>query len=109
MAAVVGHGEQRAALTHQRLGQMRHANERPAGNLHGRQKTLARRIDHAPLQRVLGRERDGVHDEIELAPVARDALENRLHLSGHSHVERHHDRRFELARERLDVIFSPYR
>ena len=36
LRAVVGHGEQRAAVGHQRLGQLRHADERPAGDLHGR-------------------------------------------------------------------------
>ena len=68
------------------------------------EKAVARHVDDAPLQRVLRRKGDGVHDEIELAPVLGDALEHRLHLAGRVHVERHDDRRFELARERLDVF-----
>src|SRR6478735_3608701 len=33
LAAIIGHREERAALAHQRLSEMRHANERPAGHL----------------------------------------------------------------------------
>ena len=104
LAAVIGHREQRAALAHQRLGQMRHADEGPARHVHGGEKTLPRHVDDAPLQRLLGREGDRMHDEIELAPILGDALEHRLHLAGRAHVERHDDRRLELARERLDVF-----
>jgi hypothetical protein len=45
-----------------------------------------------------------VHGEIEPAPVLGDALEHRLHLAGRAHVERHHDRGFQLAGKRLDVF-----
>ena len=68
------------------------------------EKAVARHIDDAALQRVLGRKGDRVHDEIELAPVLADAFEHRLHLAGRVHVERHEDRRFELAGQRLDVF-----
>ena len=34
------------------------------------------------------------------------SLENRLHLAGCAHVERHQDRRFEFARQRFDVFLG---
>ena len=83
---------------------MRHANERPARHIHGGEKALARDVDDAPLQRVFRGKRDRVHGKVEPAPVLADALENRLHLAPFAHVERHHDRRLELASERLDVF-----
>src|SRR5262249_15159654 len=100
LAAVVGHREERAAFAHQRLRQMRHANEGPTGHLHGGEKTLPRDVDDAPLQRLFRRERDGMHDEIELAPILGDAFEHRFHLARRAHVERHQNRSFELAGER---------
>ena len=42
LAAVVAHGEERAAVLHQRLGEMRHADERPAGHVHGGEEAVAR-------------------------------------------------------------------
>ena len=45
-----------------------------------------------------------MHDEVELAPFLGDALEHCLHLAGHAHVERHEDRRLQLARQRLDIV-----
>ena len=94
----------RAALAHQWLRQMRHADERPAGHVHGGEEAVPRHVDDAALQRLLGREGDGVDDKIELAPVLGDTFEDRLHLAGRAHVERHHDRSFQLAGERLDVF-----
>ena len=67
-------------------------------------KPVPRHVDDAPLQRLLGREGDGMDDEIELAPLLGDALEHRLHLAGRVHVERHEDRRFQLLRQRLDIF-----
>ena len=89
---------------HQRLRQMRHANEGPAGDVHGGEEALPRHVDDPALQRLLGREGDGVNDEIEAAPFLGDALKNRLQLTRSAHIERHHDRRFELARQRLDIF-----
>ena len=59
-------------------------------------------VDHAPLQGLLRRKGDGVHDKIKLAPFLRDTFEHRLHLTGGADVERHEDRSFQFARERLD-------
>ena len=71
-----------------------------------REKTLARYVDDAPLQSFLRRERDGVDREIEMSPRLGDALENRLHLAGLAYIERHQNRGFEFARQRLDVFFG---
>ena len=45
-----------------------------------------------------------MHDEIQLAPFLGDAFEHRLHLAQRAHVERHQDRRLDLARKRLDIF-----
>ena len=66
-------------------------------------EALARHVDHAAAERVLGREGDRVDEEVELAPVLGDALEDRLELAVGHHVHRHEDRRLDLAGERLDV------
>ena len=44
--------------------------------------------------------------EVEFAPILGNALEHRLHLSGDSRIERHHDRRLEFARQRLDIFLG---
>ena len=56
------------------------------------------------MQRLLGGERDRVDDEIELAPFLGDAFKHGFHLTGRADVERHHDRGFELVRQRLDIF-----
>ena len=73
------------------------------------EKAVARNIDNSALQRILWREGDGVHDKIKVAPVVGDAFEHCLHLPGRANVKRHHDRRLQLARERLDVFLRPCR
>src|SRR5271163_3190992 len=106
LAAVIGHREQRAALAHQRLGEVRHADEGPARDVECGEKAITRYVDNTSLQGFFRRERDGMHHEIEMSPRLGDALENRLHLAGLAHIERQHDRRFEFARQRLDVFFG---
>src|ERR1043165_2943436 len=102
LAAVIGHGEQRAAFAHQRLRQVRHADEGPARDVHGGEKPFLRHVDDTAAERVLRREGDRVHDEIQFAPLLLDRLKHRLHLSRNAGIERQQDRRFELPRERLD-------
>ena len=70
------------------------------------EKAVPRHVDDASLQRLLRREGDRMDDEIELAPRLGDPFEHRLHLARHAHVERHDDRRFEFACERLDVFLG---
>jgi hypothetical protein len=65
--------------SHQRLGELCHADERPAGHIHGEQKTFLRAIHHAPCRSALGAKRDGVEADVELAPLLLDRLEHRLH------------------------------
>ena len=69
-------------------------------------KPLARHIDDTPLQRILRRKGDGVDDEIELAPLFGDAFEHCLHLARRVDVERHHNRCFKFARERLNIFLG---
>src|SRR5881392_3721796 len=81
LAAVIGYRKERPALAHQRLCQMRHADEGPAGHIHGGEKSLLRYVDYAALQRVLGRKRNGVNGKVQFSPFFRNAGEYRLHLT----------------------------
>ena len=83
---------------------MRHADERPARDVHRREKPFTLDIYDPSLQRLLRRERDRVDDEVEFPPFLSDAIEHGLHFAGRSDFERHQDGRFELARQRLDVF-----
>ena len=85
---------------------MCHADERPAGHLHCGEEAFSWRIDHASLQRILGRERDGVDQEIEAAPFGGNPLEDRFGLAGRDDIERHEDRRLEFLGERLDEFLG---
>ena len=61
-------------------------------------------INHAPVQRLLRRERDRVEQEIEPAPLLLDTLEHLFGLPFGVHIQRHEDRRLELLRQRFDVL-----
>jgi len=102
LAAVISHREQRSAVDHQRLGEMRHADEGPARHIERARETVAPDVDDPAAQRLLGREGDRVDEGVEPAPVLPDPLENGLHLAGLAHVQRHEDRCFELLRQRRD-------
>ena len=39
-------------------------------------------------------------EKIEFAPILANSLEDRLYLTRHADIQRHHDRRFELLSER---------
>src|SRR5437868_15457743 len=86
---------------------MRHPHERPAGNVHRLEETVALNVDHPSVQRLLRGERDRVKQKIESAPLLLDALERLFHLSFSSHVERHEDRRLKLLRQRFDMFLCP--
>src|SRR5258708_5848913 len=58
------------------------------------------------MQTILWRKSYRVHHEVQLAPLLRDAVENGFHLPRDADVQRHHDRRLERARQRLDVLFG---
>jgi hypothetical protein len=47
-AVIVGHREQRVAHAHQRLGEMRHADESPARHVHGGEEAVKKVIDLHP-------------------------------------------------------------
>src|SRR5579871_1037644 len=57
------------------------------------------------MQRLLWRKRDRMQQEIELAPLLLDALEDLLHLPFHCNVERQEYRSLQVFCERLDVLF----
>jgi hypothetical protein len=106
LAAVIRHGEHRAAVLHQWLGEMRHAEERPARHVHRGGEAFARHIDDAAAQRLLGREGDRVHQDVEPAPFLGDVLEHGLHLARLADVHRQEQLGVELVGERLDEPFG---
>src|SRR5436190_4111521 len=74
-----------------------------AGDVHGAREPLRRAVDEAALQVALRRPGDRMHDDVEPAPLPRDALEERLELAGLRYVQWRNDRRLELPGERLDI------
>ena len=73
-------------------------------------EAVARHIDDAAVQRVLRREGDRMDQEIQLAPFACSMRSNTASIwPGDADVERHEDRRLQLARQRLDEASSPCR
>src|SRR5712671_2193220 len=75
-------------------------------HVHGLEKAVVVDIDHAPVQGLLRRKRDGMKQEIELAPFLLDPLEDLLELSFGVDVKRHEDWSFEFLGERLDMLFG---
>ena len=65
--------------------------------------------DDAALQRFLRRKCDRMDDKIEMAPLLGDAFEERFQLARLTDIERHDDRRFQLARQAVRRTFSPFR
>ena len=74
-----------------------------ARDVHRLLESVGRTVDERPLQILLGRPRDRVNENVELAPFFGDFLEHRLEHARRCDVERHEDRRAELLRQWLDV------
>ena len=105
LAAVVGHREERAAFAHQRFGQVSHADEGPAGHLHGREEAVSRDIDDSALQRILWARRRWSVRRNPGCPIRSAMRSNTASIwPGRANIERHHDRCFKLARKRLDIF-----
>ena len=69
-----------------------------ARDVHRALEAFGGAVDQPALQVRLGRERDGVQQDVEPAPAGSQRVEKRW-LSGTLDVERQKDRRLELARE----------
>jgi len=80
----IGHREERAPFFIKGLGQRAMRIEGPATNVQGGEKPPLRDVDEGPCT-LLGREGDGVHDEIEIAPWWQ-CVEHGLHLAWGAHV-----------------------
>ena len=85
--------EERTSVLHQGLRQMRHADEGPARNIHGRQKSFplpwARKRRNAP--------------ENRFDPSPSNSLEDLLQLPGSLEIQRQEDRSADLAGQRFDI------
>src|SRR5882724_3731956 len=75
LGAVVGEGEQAAAVRHELDRPLRHRGEGVAGDVEREGEVLAAGIDVLALELVLVREGDGVDDEVHAAPAFGDGGE----------------------------------
>ena len=69
-------------------------------------KFFSRRLDVAAVELGLVGEGDGVHQEIELAPLAAELGEHRIDGGGVADVTGQHELRAELSRQRLDALLE---
>ena len=104
LGAVIGHGEERAAVLHQRLGEMRHADEGPDRDVHRHLEALraATSMTRPPRASLVEKAIEWTRKS-SLPQSCGDAVEDRLELAVGHHVHRHEDRRLDLAGQRLDV------
>src|SRR5262249_24262607 len=98
LAAVITHGEYAATILHERLGQLRHADEGPARHVHRALEAFLWHVDDASAECLLRREGNRMLEKIHASPTFGDALEHRLHLPVGAYVERHEDLGVELTR-----------
>ena len=103
LGAQVTHGHQAAAVRHQGFGQLRHAHEGVAGDIHRLREAVSRTVRHAAMQVLFGRVSDGMDHEIEPPPLLRDLRKQRFELARHGHVEWRHDGRLHLLRQRFHM------
>ena len=82
LGAVVGERQHRAARAHQLLGALRQRRERVAGDQHGLREVLLGGVDVAAVELGLVGEGDGVHQEVELAPLPAELGEHGIHRGG---------------------------
>ena len=100
LAAVVGRGQQAAAVSHQRFGQARHADEGVARDVHRLEKALPRSVGHTACKIALGRIGNGMKQEIELSPIAFNGTKHRFRLRVIAHVQRKNEGCFNLLGQR---------
>src|SRR6266511_2960040 len=65
LRTVIAHREQGATILHQGLGQLGHADERVARDVHGHQETVARTVGDPAVEILAGREGDGMKRDIK--------------------------------------------
>ena len=80
-----------------------HADEGPAGHVHGLQEAGARAVGDAAVQVLARREGDGMQHEVQRAPFALQALEHRFQFAFVQQVQRHQHVGPHLLGQRLDV------
>ena len=76
LGAVIGEGEERAALPHQGLGALGERGEGVAGDEERLDEIVLGRVDVAPVELLLVGEGDGMNQEIERAPLLGDRVEH---------------------------------
>ncbi len=103
VGADIAHREHRPPIGHQGCGELRHAHERVAGNVHGPGEAGSRTIEQSALKVVFRREGDRVNEAVELSPAGADQRKQFLQLAGVFDIERSGDLGAQSLRERLDV------
>jgi hypothetical protein len=79
LGAVIGERQHRAARDHELLGALGQRRERVAGNEHGLGEVLLRGVDVAAVELCLVGEGDGMHQEVELAPLPAELGKDLVH------------------------------
>ena len=96
-------------LRHQLLGALGDGGEGIAADQHGLGEILRRGVDIAAGELILVGEGDGVHEEIELAPLRLDRREGRVDGRGLGDVAMADDEAADLLRQRLDPLLQARR
>ena len=102
--AVIGECDERAAIGHQRFGTAAERRERITGDREARREVFKRRVDIAPVELVLVGIGNGVNEEVELAPLLRQPLEDGVHAGRIGDVARHDEVRPDRFGQRHDTL-----
>ena len=99
----IGQGQQAAAVRHDGGGSAGQIGERVAADPHGPEEVVERGIDVPALQLLLVGKGDGVDDEIDAAPGARQTVERGIKARLVLNIAGHHQARAQRFGERLDA------
>jgi hypothetical protein len=91
VGAVVAHGEQGAAIAHERHRPAGQPQEGVAGDVHRLREAGGRAVQQATLQIGLRGEGNGMEQQVKLAPSLSDRVEDGIELRLVRHIKRHHD------------------
>ena len=82
LGAVIGQRQDRAAVGQQLLGALGNRGQRKAGDQHGLGEVVRGRFEVAAVELVLVRKSDGVHEEVDFAPLLLQHIENGVDRRG---------------------------
>ena len=106
LGAVIGEGQDRAAVGHQLLGPLGDRGQRVAGDQHRLGEIVGGGVDIAAGELVLVGKGDGMDQEIEAAPETLDLGEDRIHRRRVGDVAMADDMGADLLGQRLDALLQ---